>query len=347
MSIEEEEDASLKELVTKSLQSNGVLGKIQAQLRASVFLALEEEFRDKGIPLVSPPTQRVLATPEGAAAACLVQDFLQCLGLDFSLAVFTPESGHPSLWSSPGPEALSTSLGLAAGRDRRATADEKGQKTPLLIELLRERETLPLSPREQNGEASSISSNISSSSREHQLQQQQKQLHNTARHPPDPPSRASENHLAGKGTAEENQEGERAIQMAPNLPPLTLENGKKGNDVIIGSGKAAGITASDNTSSPRLSDLNLADDSKPDSDTSINGEYKQYEDDFSSLSEKDGPDEEEEEEEEEEVEEDIEEDLGDTSADDLLNSSASGVSDITKDQSLSQASSVPAYQEDL
>lgn len=58
----------------------------------------------------------------------------------------------------------------------------------------------------------------------------------------------------------------------------------------------------------------------------LSGEDKQYEDDFSSMSEKDGHEEEDDEEEvEEEVEEDIEEDLGDISADDLLNSSASGV----------------------
>ena len=32
MSIEEEDDASLKELVTKTLHTNGVLGKIQVNI---------------------------------------------------------------------------------------------------------------------------------------------------------------------------------------------------------------------------------------------------------------------------------------------------------------------------
>ncbi|KAK8392478.1 hypothetical protein O3P69_014680 [Scylla paramamosain] len=336
MSIEEEEDASLKELVTKTLQTNGVLGKIQAQLRASVFLALEEEFSDKGIPLVSPPTQQVLGTHEGTVAACLVQDFLQCLGLDFSLAVFTPESGHPSLWSFPGSEALSSSLGLASGRERRGSNDDKGHRIPLLIELLREREILPLTTQEQNGEASSISSNSSNCSREQDSVQQKKPLQDGASHSPDHPQRAPENHLWTKKDAEErHREGD--IQASPILLPLTLENGRKRNEIILESEKTVGML-----------DPTPPHESKPDSDTSINGEDKHYEDDFSSLSEKDGHDEEDDEEEvEEEVEEDIEEDLGDISADDLLNSSASGVSDLTQDQSLSQASSAPAYQEDI
>lgn len=332
MSIEEEEDASLKELVTKTLQTNGVLGKVQAQLRASVFLALEEEFSDKGIPLVSPPTQQVLGTHEGAVAACLVQDFLQCLGLDFSLAVFTPESGHPSLWSFPGSEALSSSLGLTSGKGRRGTNDDKGHRIPLLIELLREREIIPLTTQEQNGEASSISTSSSNGSREQHSAQQKKQLQDGSSRCPDHQQRAPENHLWTKRDTEERQ-GEGDIHSAP----ITLENGRKRNEIIVASDKTAGLL-----------DLTPSRESQPDSDASINGEDKQYEDDFSSMSEKDGHEEEDDEEEvEEEVEEDIEEDLGDISADDLLNSSASGISDLTQDQSLSQASGAPAYQEDI
>lgn len=66
----------------------------------------------KDIPLVSNSVKKVLATPEGATAAALVQDFLQCLGLEFSLAVFAPESGHSALWNYPGPETLINSLHL-------------------------------------------------------------------------------------------------------------------------------------------------------------------------------------------------------------------------------------------
>ena len=37
-----DEDTELRDLVTQTLENNGLLGKIQAQLRAGVFLALEE-----------------------------------------------------------------------------------------------------------------------------------------------------------------------------------------------------------------------------------------------------------------------------------------------------------------
>ena len=37
-----DEDTELRDLVTQTLENNGLLGKIQAQLRAGVFLALED-----------------------------------------------------------------------------------------------------------------------------------------------------------------------------------------------------------------------------------------------------------------------------------------------------------------
>ncbi|CAL4119876.1 unnamed protein product, partial [Meganyctiphanes norvegica] len=129
----EEEDASLKDLVTKTLQSNGVLGKIQAQLRASVFLALEEEFKQKNIPLVNKWAQQLLSSREGTLAAALVQDFLQCLGFEFSLAVFGPESGQSAYWSFPGRQNVQSNLKLNG---------ENGQSVPLLLELVKERQSV-------------------------------------------------------------------------------------------------------------------------------------------------------------------------------------------------------------
>ena len=94
----EEEDASLKDLVTRTLHSTGVLGKIQAELRASVFLALEDEFNNKNIALINKETSKLLSSNEGSLAAALVYDFLQCLKLEFTQAVFGPESGMSSVW---------------------------------------------------------------------------------------------------------------------------------------------------------------------------------------------------------------------------------------------------------
>ena len=43
MSFEVEEDTELRALVTAALQTSGVLGKIKAQLRSNVYLAIEGE----------------------------------------------------------------------------------------------------------------------------------------------------------------------------------------------------------------------------------------------------------------------------------------------------------------
>ena len=40
---EEEEDTELRDLVLGALNANGMLGKIKAQLRSSVFLALDDD----------------------------------------------------------------------------------------------------------------------------------------------------------------------------------------------------------------------------------------------------------------------------------------------------------------
>ncbi|KAF2362021.1 FGFR1 oncogene partner (FOP) N-terminal dimerization domain [Trinorchestia longiramus] len=123
----EEDDNGLKDLVSRTLSENGALGKIQAQLRASVFLALEDEFREKDVPLCNPRTKELLQTPAGSLAASLVHEFFTCLGLDFSLAVYGPESNlGAKLWDLHTRECLLTAMGL--GED-----DEP--MTPLLLRL--------------------------------------------------------------------------------------------------------------------------------------------------------------------------------------------------------------------
>ena len=42
-----EEDTELRDLVAATLENSGVLGKIKAQLRANVYIALEEGNHDQ------------------------------------------------------------------------------------------------------------------------------------------------------------------------------------------------------------------------------------------------------------------------------------------------------------
>lgn len=87
-----EEDTELRDLVIQTLQNKGVIGKIKAELRASVFLALEEhEGVGEGLSMKNKELQDFLNTDKGWTIASLVREFLQFFHLDFTLAVFDPE----------------------------------------------------------------------------------------------------------------------------------------------------------------------------------------------------------------------------------------------------------------
>ncbi|RUS75158.1 hypothetical protein EGW08_017066, partial [Elysia chlorotica] len=89
-----DEDTELRDLVAQTLESNGTLGKLRAQLRASVFLALEDQENGQSkAPFLNKELKGFLATQEGKLTASLVQEFLEYFNLEFTLAVFKPESG--------------------------------------------------------------------------------------------------------------------------------------------------------------------------------------------------------------------------------------------------------------
>ncbi|KAM4042403.1 centrosomal protein 43 isoform 2-T2 [Anomaloglossus baeobatrachus] len=117
-----EEDTELRDLLIHTLENNGVLSKIKAELRASVFLALEEQEESEPA-LINERLRQFLATSDGRLLASLVTDFLQHFHLDFTLAVLQPEACLPS----PPEERTSAAreLGLSAA------------EAPLLLELLR------------------------------------------------------------------------------------------------------------------------------------------------------------------------------------------------------------------
>lgn len=388
----EEEDSSLKDLVTKTLQNNGVLGKIQAQLRASVFLALEEEFKQKNIPLVDKWAQQLLSSREGTLAAALVQDFLQCLGLEFSLAVFSPESGHSAYWNFPGRQNIQGNLNLQG---------ENGQRVPLLLELVKERQSVTqgnqlksedfFGKNQSKFDVNGLSKNINSSTGnnsirkvDHMLtsdltlksttQQLNQQTHisqnNSSR------SEYSESKDSSENSQSETLSSE-ASELNINKPSgfflntrnqdelnqkklgVAQTNSKKGDSSNASlpswvDGKIGTRTTDINEDlKPKLSDPPIprlplgaeVDDHKDTSDNSLSGFEKQYSEEFSSLSGVETQDSEEELAEEDiEEAEDIDEDI---SLDDLLSSNASQGSEHTKDQSISAASDVPNYQEDL
>ncbi|PKA48515.1 Protein TONNEAU 1b [Apostasia shenzhenica] len=91
----------LKTLVTRSLEKKGVLAKIRAELRASVFEAIEEEDQvieneNSGLPPAllgscNDRAKRLHASPTGMLLTALVCEYLDWAQLGHTLKVYLPE----------------------------------------------------------------------------------------------------------------------------------------------------------------------------------------------------------------------------------------------------------------
>ncbi|GAV63720.1 hypothetical protein CFOL_v3_07238 [Cephalotus follicularis] len=90
----------LKTLVTRTLEKKGVLAKIRAELRASVFEAIEEEDRviekEEGVPPAllgscNDRAKQLHASPSGRLLTALVCEYLEWAQLNHTLKVYLPE----------------------------------------------------------------------------------------------------------------------------------------------------------------------------------------------------------------------------------------------------------------
>eukprot|EP00128_Syssomonas_multiformis_P005144 Colp12_sorted_trinity150504_noHs@5491 len=89
---EDQETKELQELVTKTLEASGVIGKIRAQLRANVFLALDQQEKAASHVQDNPRLRSLLHTAEGRNAFDLIREFLEFYNLEYTLAVLVPEA---------------------------------------------------------------------------------------------------------------------------------------------------------------------------------------------------------------------------------------------------------------
>uniref|UniRef100_A0A452FUR7 Centrosomal protein 43 n=1 Tax=Capra hircus TaxID=9925 RepID=A0A452FUR7_CAPHI len=123
-----EEDTELRDLLVQTLENSGVLNRIKAELRAAVFLALEEQEKvENKTPLVNESLKKFLNTKDGRLVASLVAEFLQFFNLDFTLAVFQPEAS--TFQGLEGRENLARDLGIIEA--------EGTVGGPLLLEVIR------------------------------------------------------------------------------------------------------------------------------------------------------------------------------------------------------------------
>ncbi|XP_034942641.1 putative uncharacterized protein DDB_G0293878 [Chelonus insularis] len=111
--ISMEEDTELRDLVVQTLENNGVLAKVRAELRASVFLALEEqESVINPEPLLNKTVKQYLAKSEGKLLFSLVREFLEYFGLDYTISVYDPETYIGKEYNYMGRKKLCEKLGI-------------------------------------------------------------------------------------------------------------------------------------------------------------------------------------------------------------------------------------------
>ncbi|KAK7792518.1 hypothetical protein R5R35_009926 [Gryllus longicercus] len=124
-----EEDLELRDLVTQTLESNGVLSKIRAELRASVFLALEEQdLLQTENSYANKTFKNFIKTSEGMLLTQLVREFLEFFELDFTLSVFDPETSYGKDYEYVGRNTLLKELKMK---------NVNGSSGPLLAQILK------------------------------------------------------------------------------------------------------------------------------------------------------------------------------------------------------------------
>ncbi|KAK9064126.1 hypothetical protein SSX86_017998 [Deinandra increscens subsp. villosa] len=127
----------LKTLVTRTLEKKGVLAKIRAELRASVFEAIEEEDKaiekDEGLPPAllgscNDRARQLHASPSGKLLTALICEYLDWAQLNHTLKVFLPECNlQKDAWKTELKD-LSTKNGYDMNRN--------GDGGPLLLDVL-------------------------------------------------------------------------------------------------------------------------------------------------------------------------------------------------------------------
>ncbi|KAK9158100.1 hypothetical protein Scep_004674 [Stephania cephalantha] len=127
----------LKTLVTRTLEKKGVLAKIRAELRASVFEAIEEEDRvleneDNVTPALlgscNDRAKQLHASPSGRLLTSLICEYLDWAQLGHTLKVYLPECNLPKDFWKAELKDFSSKNGYDLNRN--------GDSGPLLLDVL-------------------------------------------------------------------------------------------------------------------------------------------------------------------------------------------------------------------
>ena len=118
----------LKNLVIQSLETNGVLGQVRAQLRSCVFKVIDNqdqvEQRKSSFHWENPRAKELRESQQSTLMAELIREFLEFYRLDYTLAIYKPETNLQG-------DIDRSTLAAKAGFDN-GVSDE----SPILMQLL-------------------------------------------------------------------------------------------------------------------------------------------------------------------------------------------------------------------
>ena len=116
----------LKNVVIQTLEEEGTLGQLRAQLRARVFKAIEKNAEPAakqaaGFQWQNPAAQKVHETEEARLVAHMIKEYLDFYRMEYTLSVYVPEA------------ALSNQESLSREELQRRAGLQSQTQTPLLV----------------------------------------------------------------------------------------------------------------------------------------------------------------------------------------------------------------------
>ncbi|XKL68620.1 hypothetical protein PGB90_006389 [Kerria lacca] len=124
------DDCELQDLVKKTLEKSGSMSKIRAELRANVFLALEENGCLQNLKSKNIELENFAKKSDGILLLCLIREFLEYFGLSFTASVFDPELASYGIeYNCKDHSRLYDELNVTC-------SSSDGKKTPFLCQML-------------------------------------------------------------------------------------------------------------------------------------------------------------------------------------------------------------------
>ena len=136
----------LKNIVIQTLENEGTLGQLRAQLRTQVFKAIEKNAdphakQQDGFQWQNPIASKIHETEESKVVAQLVREYLEYYRMEYTLSVFLPEIAMQNQ-ENPSKEDICRRAGMKPPMTE--------SSAPLLIQLMRQLKAQGSHPSDNN-----------------------------------------------------------------------------------------------------------------------------------------------------------------------------------------------------